>query len=333
MFATCAAMASYTCWLSYLILVNLVFQKADARKAWAFFCLAFDLYMGPRSFNAAGYLRYWCAFWILTGMSIMAWFHSFEARADFVKFIQDLGMGNYYESCKLTGALDDISREGTLFGFHPHGVSCIGFGVNGCWSKKFRELAGLDTRFLVDKVSRSDNPFLKVICDLHGGIDILNRKTLEDCMSQKMNVAFVPGGVQEATIASFGKERVWIQKRTGFIKYALEHGYKVTPIYTFGESTSYYTFSSLLDVRLWINEEMGLPAVLVFGLSLLPLLPRSSSSILTVVGKPIELPKIEEPTSEDVEKWHKVYCEALSELFEQHKQDAGLADTAALEVM
>lgn len=333
MAASCAAMASQTYYISFLIFANLIFQKADSRKAWAFFCLAFCLYMGPRSLASVGYLRYWLAFWLLTGMSIIAWFYKFEARPDFVKCVQDLGTGSYYESCDLTGALDDIKKEGTLFGFHPHGISCIGFGWNGCFSKKFRELAGLETRFLVDKVLRSDNPFLKVICDLHGGIDVLNKTTIQENMEMNRNIAFVPGGFQDATIASFGKERTSLLKRTGFIKYALEHGYSVTPIYTFGESQSYYTFSSLLDIRLWLNQEIGIPAALSFGFTLLPVLPRTSPRILTVVGKPVEMPKLEDPTYEDVQKYHAVYCQALSELFDEHKKSAGLEDTVELEIM
>jgi len=328
----CAGMASYTYGLSFLIFINLAFQKADARKAWAFFCLVFYLYMGPRSLASVGYLRYWLSFWLLTGMSVIAWFYDFEARPDFIKFIQDLGTGSYYQSCELSGALDDIQRERTLFSFHPS-ISCIGFGWNGCWSKKFRELSGLETRFLVDKVLRSDNPFLKVICDLHGGFEVLNKNTLQDNMMKNRNIAFVPGGCQDATIACFGKERSWMKKRTGFIKYALEHGYNVTPVYTFGESESYHTFPRLLEFRLWLHEQLGIPATLVFGLPFLPLLPRTDAKILTVVGKPIELPKTEEPTHEDVQKWHEVYCQALTELFNEHKKDAGLEDTAELELM
>jgi 2-acylglycerol O-acyltransferase 2 len=333
MAAACAAMASYTYCLSFLIFANLVFQKADARKAWAFFCLVFYLYMGPRSLSAVGYFRYWISFWLLTGMSITAWFYNFEARPDFVKLVQDLGTGSYYTSCELTGALDDITREGTLFGFHPSGISCIGFGWNGCFSKQFRELAGLETRFLVDKVLRSDNPFLKLICDLHGGIGVLSKSNLQEEMASMRNIAFVPGGLQDATVASFGKERTCIRKRTTFIKYALEHGYKVTPVYTFGESMAYFTFSSLLDLRLWLSRTFGIQASIVLGFPLFPLLPEPSTEIRTVVGKPIQMPKIEEPSVEDIEKYHQAYCEALTDLFEQHKQAAGLGESARLEIM
>ena len=34
------------------------------------------------------------------------------------------------------------TQERTLFAFHPHGILTSGFSLNGCWNKRFRELAG-----------------------------------------------------------------------------------------------------------------------------------------------------------------------------------------------
>ncbi|PIO59151.1 hypothetical protein TELCIR_19393, partial [Teladorsagia circumcincta] len=39
----------------------------------------------------------------------------------------------------------------------------------------------------------------------------------------------------------------------------------------------------------------------------------------TVVGAPIAVPMVSEPTDEEVERVHRQYCEALTELFEQYK--------------
>ncbi|CAM9874983.1 unnamed protein product, partial [Choristocarpus tenellus] len=49
-----------------------------------------------------------------------------------------------------------------------------------------------------------------------------------------------------------------------------------------------------------------------------PLLPRRTR-LTTVFGKPIVLPKIDEPTGEDLEKWHAVYIKELRDLFDRHK--------------
>ena len=42
------------------------------------------------------------------------------------------------------------------------------------------------------------------------------------------------------------------------------------------------------------------------------------------VGEPIEVPKVEKPGSGEVEKYHTLYMEKLSELFNQHKTKYGV---------
>lgn len=37
------------------------------------------------------------------------------------------------------------------------------------------------------------------------------------------------------------------------------------------------------------------------------------------MGMPIEVDKIENPTKEDINKWHKIFCEELVNLFEGEK--------------
>ena len=47
-----------------------------------------------------------------------------------------------------------------------------------------------------------------------------------------------------------GKETVFIRKRAGFIKYALQHGYRLVVGYTFGESDLYYSLN-VVRTRVW----------------------------------------------------------------------------------
>ncbi|PIO69461.1 diacylglycerol acyltransferase [Teladorsagia circumcincta] len=50
----------------------------------------------------------------------------------------------------------------------------------------------------------------------------------------------------------------------------------------------------------------------------------------TVVGAPIDVPQILEPTNEDVDRVHRQYCEALTELFEEHKIHFGVSEDTRL---
>jgi 2-acylglycerol O-acyltransferase 2 len=328
----CKGLASRTYGLSFLIFANVGIEKIQTQRIVALAHLALCALCGPRTPSEAGFAAYWLSFVAQALMGYINWFSVMKANPNWVKLLQDLDFTKYYAECDLRGELEDIQKERTLFAFHPHGILTSGFSLNGCWNKRFRELAGTDTQFLVDKVLRRDNPVFKTVCDLHGGLGCLNKTDLLKMMGRQQNVAFLPGGFEDATLMAFGKERTAIKKRTGFIKYALQNGYRVQPCYTFGESCTHYTYTGALDFRLWLNK-FGIPAVAMFGWPFCPIMPRPEARILTYVGKALELPKIAEPSREDVAKWHAKYCDALVEVFEKNKKGAGLPASAKLEIM
>jgi hypothetical protein len=103
-------------------------------------------------------------------------------------------------------------------------------------------------------------------------------------------------------------------------------------VYVFGEERTYLTFHWLVRLRLRLNA-LKLPAVAFFGLPLIPFLPLRHAPLTTVVGPPLQLPRIESPTAEDVALWHAKYVDALVALFEKHKGvHAFEGDSAKLEV-
>ena len=96
----------------------------------------------------------------------------------------------------------------------------------------------------------------------------------------------------------------------GLIKYALQHGYALTPIYSFGENRSFHTYNGLLRLRLWLNR-FNFPAVSFFGDPWMPLFPRRDSQCLSYVAPPLVLPTIAQPTAAQIDEWHAKYLEAL----------------------
>lgn len=157
------------------------------------------------------------------------------------------------------------------------------------------------------------------------------KPAFKEVMRTGQNVCLMPGGFEEATLYERGKHRVYIKQRFGFIKLALQHGYKVHPVYTFGEEYAYYTFPYLLKLRLKLNE-FKMPGVLFFGRPECFYLPRTDVDLITVVGKPIALPRIEHPTKEDVRKYHGLYVTALQHLFDQHKGVYAVDPESTLEI-
>jgi len=114
------------------------------------------------------------------------------------------------------------------------------------------------------------------------------------------------------------------------LRYALQHGYCLTPVYTFGENRTYSAFSGLLHLRLWINS-FQVPAVAFFGDWRCPLFPRLDAECLSFVGPPLQLPQLPEPTPEQVAEWHAKYLIALRKIFDASKAEAGEPD-ANLEI-
>ena len=136
------------------------------------------------------------------------------------------------------------------------------------------------------------------------------------------SLALLPGGFQEATLCSYGQDRVYVKHRAGFVKYCLIHGYSITPCYTFGESDTYACFPYLLGARLWLAKR-NIPAAMMFGAWWCPALPKASAELQTFIGDNIKLPKIEQPSQEHVKKYHGLYMDGLVALFEKYKAEAG----------
>lgn len=110
----------------------------------------------------------------------------------------------------------------SLFAFHPHGILSCGFGMNGVHNPTF---TNANTRWLV-----ADSLFwFPVMRDLLHWMDSssVKKETFVELMRKKQNIGFLPGGFEDATLYRHGKHRVFIKNRFGFIKLALQFGYKV----------------------------------------------------------------------------------------------------------
>ena len=236
-----------------------------------------------------------------------------------------------------------MPTEKAVYCFHPHGIVTCGFSSNGVWSQEFNERATPKplpsnweaktwpgTIFFIAASLREPSHLFKLLCDVSGRLESASRKQMLKFMRLGRNVAIIPGGFEDATLFEHGKHRVAMKKRKGLIKYALQHGYSLVPIYTFGENRSFYTWTGGLKQRMWLNK-FQMPAVLFWGDYLVPIFPRRDCHCLSYIGEPLQLPLMGEPTSADVDEWHGKYLAALKRLFDESKGDAGEPD-AVLEI-
>jgi hypothetical protein len=212
---------------------------------------------------------------------------------------------------------EELNNERSLFSFHPHGVLGFGPSMSGALNEVL-----LNSTFCGSRAMRN-LPISGIVARWMGVFGVDN-KNFKDLMRKNKNIIFVPGGFEEATITQYGKDRVYIKERKGFIKYALEFGYNVYPCYTFNENKIFYTFNYFENFRLLLNK-MKFPGTVFF--SKFGVFPHTDIDLFTVIGKPINFPVIRHPTKEDVEKYHKIYIDQLVGVYDRYKHYFNASET------
>lgn len=223
------------------------------------------------------------------------------------------------------GATSPAPDSKTMVALSPHGILTIGW-MTMITSKEFRN-SGF--KWLVAEVLNM-LPFLADIntwCNITG----CGKKDMITYMSSGTNVALIPGGFEEATIYKRGCHRIFIKERKGFVKYALQYGYKIMPAYVFGEENTYWQMDMgpSPSFALWLNK-YKIPTTFFVGKYFF--MPDNDANINVVVGKPLDLPKLESPSVADVDKYHSLYIEAVQGIFDRNKGKFGISKDVALEV-
>jgi len=223
-----------------------------------------------------------------------------------------------------------------MYAFHPHGIWSPGWIVTCVWNKTFHKYAGF-CNYAVDHVLRDKGLLARFIADAfegpHGALINNFRWTWKEKMEAGENICCTIGAHQECIRFEYGKEFVDVMRRKGFIKYCLQYGYRIQPIYCFGESKTHVTLDCkwYMRFRLMIGDIGWTAPPFFFGSWLFCPLPLMNVELLTFVGPPLELPHIKQPTQAEIDEWHMKYVEALVALFDKHKAEAGIPD-AKLEV-
>lgn len=84
-------------------------------------------------------------------------------------------------------------------------------------------------------------------------------------------------------------------------------------------------------LMLWLNK-FDIPGTVFIGKFFF--LPNNDLDMVAIIGKPFALPKIENPTAEDVDKYHALYIEKLQALFNKYKGKYAVdKENAVLEIL
>ncbi|KAL6729329.1 diacylglycerol acyltransferase [Ancylostoma duodenale] len=228
-----------------------------------------------------------------------------------------------------------------IFGCHPHGI--IGMGVYANFitegTNKSKVFPGM--KFLVCTLASNFNVMVRRELLLLGGFIDCSKESIRNALSGKEKgkaVVIVVGGAEEALDAHPRTHKLKLLSRKGFVKEALRAGASLVPVYSFGENEIFEQLenpkgSPIRRFQTWWKELTGVSMPFFYGRGLLQtnfgFLPHNRP-IDTVVGAPIAVPKVAEPTNEEVERVHKEYCDALTQLFDEHKTRFGVSKDTKL---
>jgi hypothetical protein len=127
------------------------------------------------------------------------------------------------------------------------------------------------------------------------GLESVQPKSFKNLLKNSEDIIFMPGGFEEASICSHKNEKIFILNRKGFIKYALEFGYSIYPVYAFNENKLFRTLDYFYGLRLFLNK-VKIPGVVYFGKYGHPFAPEKNVELKVVLGEPIVCEKVENPT-------------------------------------
>jgi len=212
---------------------------------------------------------------------------------------------------------EDLDPKGRyLFAMHPHGILPFGGMINvlsEC-SEISKVLEGVPIRTLAASFCFYIPIYREIL--LAGGVCDAARYSASKILKSGISIALVPGGATEALYTKPEEDILYLKKRKGFIHLAMTHGVKIVPLFSFNESGTYRQLSVDNKTVTWVKRKFQA----IFGLSL-PLItniiPRRVP-ITTVVGKPLEIPHIENPTDEEVQKVLDSYIEHLTKMYQEN---------------
>lgn len=119
---------------------------------------------------------------------------------------------------------------------------------------------------------------------------------------------------------------LFLNKRLGFIKLAMKYGLPLVPVYAYGLEDSFTSWVPKGKFMKWLSRRIGFLPMLFFGAFGTPLGPARPCQYTNVIGKPIKVPKIENPTEEDLRKYQKIFIDEMKELYEKTKQEFGRSE-------
>jgi len=199
--------------------------------------------------------------------------------------------------------------------WHPHGLMTVTSAIHNAIrisSKNYTptKLVSLDFYHKI--------PFLRDIMR-KAHVVSSNYENIKQTLNTE-SVSIMLGGVKELLNSDPNKVYVVIKDRKGIFKIALETGSSLVPVITYGENRLFQpmrnSFFDTLNSYLYSIFRTGIPVPTIESLQNWVLLYKQPlEAVHTYIGKPLDVKKIDSPTSKDIETLKQKYMADVRELF------------------
>ena len=240
--------------------------------------------------------------------------------------------------------------SGYVFAVHPHGRVFVSFSIilffyrkwlmqplasyNATKKEEFGNALEINNKKCLSKSEQSllddsTNLFfgvtstlfaLPVLRNVFGLIGLVSatKSVLKSILLQSNHVALLVGGVQEVCLGTFNdKDILYLKKRKGFLKLAMETGSGVVPVYCFGENRLFkHTNKTILKCWKGVNRyvPIGAPFPVCGPFNLM--IPYRGD-LLMAFGEPL-FPR----SDETIDQFHGRYMLAIEELFQKFVKES-----------
>ncbi|NXL01266.1 DGAT2 acyltransferase, partial [Mesembrinibis cayennensis] len=250
-----------------------------------------------------------------------------------------------YFPVKLVKTHDLSPSHNYIIGSHPHGILCIGAFCNFITgSTGFWEMFPGIRPFLTTLAGNFRLPIFREYL-MSGGLCPVTRRAIGYLLSKNGTgnaVAIVIGGAAESLSCRPGVTTLILKNRKGFVRMALQHGAYLVPSFSFGENDLFRQVvfeegSWMRSIQQRFQKMMGFAPCIFYGRGLTSVRSRGflpyARPITTVVGEPVTVPKIEDPSCETVDMYHEMYIRSLLKLFNENKTKYGMSETDELHIL
>ncbi|XP_031338064.1 2-acylglycerol O-acyltransferase 2-A-like isoform X2 [Photinus pyralis] len=221
-------------------------------------------------------------------------------------------------------------KRNYLFCCFPHGMLPTGaFSAFGTNVGGFHDLFPTHKPYVLTLSQHFYMPFFRELAYALGGC-CSSADSINWILSQpdggKAAILAV-GGAAESYNCRPGQYRVVLKNRKGFVKLAIKNGAPLVPVISFGETDLFSQVPSpegsvIRYIQEFIRKLIGIAPALPLGRGFFQysfgLVPQRKP-VTTVVGRPLNVEKIEKPTQDDIDEVHEKFIECLVEMFEEQK--------------